>query len=354
MKFTMMRTTITGGAILFCGALMMHRVSAHTLREKIAQLMVVDVSPALLRREISVAVLHDACARKAAGIFINPMREAICSKDFLELREQFLAMPGSQSMLIGMDCEWGPGMRFSDFSEKPRAGVLGKEATLDEIRAIGYAIGNDIRSFGIHWGALPVLDVNTNPNNPVIGPRAFSDNPDTVIACARAFIEGLHAAGMVCTGKHFPGHGDTHADSHFSLPVVTCDLSPHLAPYYALADVLDSVMMAHLIAVDIDPELPASLSPKAVALARSIVGNDCLIMTDALDMNALDAYGDQADRAVLALAAGNDLVLFVGDLGVAIDRVVAAVAAGIITEEAINEHLRRVRLFKKKCGIPVS
>jgi len=178
-------------------------------------------------------------------------------------------------------------------------------------QAAGKALASELYALGVTLDFAPDLDILTHSENPVVGDRAFGTTADQVTRLARAWNAGAHQAGIATCGKHAPGHGPTTSDSHDSLPEVTVDAqtlrSQHLAPFRALASELDSIMMAHLLCPEIDPAMPASLSPAILAELRAFYSG--LLLCDALEMGALNSYGDMRDRAHLALQAGNDVLL---------------------------------------------
>lgn len=194
--------------------------------------------------------------------------------------------------------------------------ALGVIADSEVTRATGRLIGDLLRGCGVDWAFAPVVDVNVNPANPIIGVRSFSDQTAVAASAAAAFIAGLQSTGTIATAKHFPGHGDTHIDSHWALP--TLDVGQallgerELAPFRAAIEVgVGSVMTGHLFVPALDPEAPASLSRSITTeLLRGELGHDGLVVTDAMDMAALsDQFVDRPGQAVVAaLNAGADLV----------------------------------------------
>ncbi|MFW6197996.1 MAG: glycoside hydrolase family 3 N-terminal domain-containing protein, partial [Myxococcota bacterium] len=171
-----------------------------------------------------------------------------------------------------------------------------------------------LRALGFTMDLAPVLDVDTNPANPVIGDRSFGREPDRVIRHGLAFADGLHEGGVLSCGKHFPGHGDTELDSHFALPRVTHSRERldriELAPFRAAVGRLPALMTAHVVFDALDPDVPATMSPRVVTeVLRRQIGFDGLVVSDDLEMRAVADRGSIADAAVGAVAAGCDLVL---------------------------------------------
>ena len=217
-------------------------------------------------------------------------------------------------LMVAIDAEWGLSMRLSDGPRIPYAMTLGAIQDTSIIRELGHWVGLQLKLMGIGWNFAPVVDVNTNPNNPVIHWRAFSSDPKRVVRQAFAFMKGMQQAGISFTPKHFPGHGDTHQDSHHMLPVVDADASEmeniHLFPYKKLLQYSPGVMVAHILVPSLEIErLPASLSPVAIwRLLRKQMNYKGIIFTDALNMKAVERWGSATGE--LALKAGATILLF--------------------------------------------
>ena len=224
--------------------------------------------------------------------------------------------------LIGMDQEGGSVVRATFLPQPPAAMALGAADDESQAEAIGAAVARGLRAIGVNWNFAPVLDVNNNPANPVIAERSFGADPERVAALARAWMRGSLREGVACCVKHFPGHGDTHVDSHHALPTVDKTLAElealELKPFRALAhgsDAAPAVMTAHIVYPRIDASHPATLSrPILTGLLREAMGYEGVVLTDALFMKAVyERYG-HARSAVLALQAGADMPLAQGSL----------------------------------------
>ena len=221
----------------------------------------------------------------------------------------------SRPLLVTVDQEGGTVARIREPGTRwPNAAVYARTDDPHLVAAAGTALAKEIRAFGFNLDFAPVLDVMTNPANPVIGPRAFGEQAQTVIRWAGAWIEGVHATHTGTCGKHFPGHGDTSEDSHVTLPV--CSLTEqtlrasHIKPFLDLRGVIDTIMTAHVMYPALDPNWPATLSPKIIdGMLRSEIGFDGLVFTDDLEMDAMKSFGDARVVAHQALEAGNDIVL---------------------------------------------
>ena len=218
-------------------------------------------------------------------------------------------------VLIATDEEGGIVSRLGARAGSPHIGAaaLGRADDVTATREVARAIGADLRRSGIDVDLAPVVDVNSNPDNPVIGVRSFGASAHLVARHGVAYVDGMQAVGVAATAKHFPGHGDTAVDSHVGTPRV--DATPdvlrerELAPFAAvIASGVRAVMTAHVIVPAIDPQLPATISPTVLSLLRRDLGFDGVIMSDALDMGAISDTIGLGEGCVRALLAGADLL----------------------------------------------
>jgi len=255
--------------------------------------------------------------------------------------------------LIGIDQEGGAVVRVTFLPQPPSAMALGASGDADRAEAVGAAVARGLKALGINWNFAPVLDVNNNPANPVIGERSFSNDPAEVTRLAAAWMRGSLREGVACCVKHFPGHGDTHVDSHHALPTVDKSRAEldalELAPFKALAAQAPAMMTAHIVYPQIDPDRPATLSPQVLGgILRRDWGYDGVVITDALMMKAVAERFGYARSAVMAIAAGADMVLAQGSQAeqlVAIDALREAFASGQLTPaqgDAANARLDRL------------
>jgi beta-N-acetylhexosaminidase len=265
----------------------------------------------------------------------------------------------SVPLLIAMDAEWGLSMRLDSTVRFPRQMSLG--AAADEQLAYDYGayMAEEHKRMGVHVSFSPVVDVNNNADNPVIGSRAFGEEKELVSRLGSAYMRGLQDNGVLATAKHFPGHGDTDQDSHKTLPIISYTKerldSIELAPFKRLiGEGLGGMMIAHLIvpALDTTESLASTLSiPIVTDLLRNELGFDGLIFTDALNMKGVSDFWESGELEVRALMAGNDVLLFPGDVPTAVDRILEAVELGVLTESQIDEHCLRVLQTKEWCGL---
>ena len=275
-------------------------------------------------------------------------------------------------LLVTADFEnGGPGMRINGSyalpSMLPQGGGTAFPPTMafgavgDERFAYEYGriTAREARATGVHVLFAPVLDVNNNPENPVIASRSFGADPDLVARLGAAFVRGARDGGAFTTGKHFPGHGDTSVDSHVGLPVIEADRARldtlELLPFaQAIREGVDAIMTAHVSLPGLlGPDaVPATLSPEIMTgLLRDDLGFDGLLFTDALTMRAItEAYGI-GEASVRALEAGADVLLSPKDVSTAIDAVLAAIESGRLTRFNIEESVRRILEMKAKLGL---
>jgi beta-glucosidase-like glycosyl hydrolase/CubicO group peptidase (beta-lactamase class C family) len=261
-------------------------------------------------------------------------------------------------LLISSDLERGPGFRVDETTMLPRAMALGATRDTRLAYEAGYLTAVEGRALGVHQNYAPVADVNVNPKNPVINTRAFGGDPHLVADMTAAFVRGTQAGGMIATVKHFPGHGNTETDSHIGTVAVdesrdqweANDLLPFRSALQAGAL---SVMTGHIISTSYDKtNTPASISSALTTdLLRTSLGFTGLVVTDAMNMRAIARSFSNEEAAVLAVKAGNDIVLMPPDADGAIDAIVRAVKRGDITEYRIDQSVRRILQAKRWAGL---
>jgi len=274
-------------------------------------------------------------------------------------------------LLVAADLETGAGFRMRGAVYMPGNIELGGATDFPSLMAVGaagderlaYEMGRitaiEARAVGIHVPFAPVLDVNNNPNNPIINVRSFGEDPIEVSRMGVAFIQGIQENGAIATGKHFPGHGDTDIDSHLDLPVIRHDRvrmdSVELRPFKDAIDAgIGGMMTAHISVPSLNGGVrePSTLSPLVLTtVLRDELGFDGIIFTDAMDMAAIARRHSVGDAAVRALEAGADVILMPPDVAQAVDGIVAAVMLGRLTEERIDDSVRRVLRAKARLGL---
>jgi beta-N-acetylhexosaminidase len=268
-------------------------------------------------------------------------------------------------LIFAADFERGVAMRLNGATEFPQAMAFGAAGKTGYSEQFGRITAEEARAIGVEWNWFPVVDVNSNPNNPIINTRAFGGDPQQVGQLITAYIHGARAAGMLTTAKHFPGHGDTDTDSHLGLARVGGDRQRldrvELPPFRAaIAAGVDAVLVAHVTvpALDPDPNHVATNSPYIIQeLLQKQLGFKGIVVTDALDMNGLlrlySASGENpsARAAIEAVKAGNDIVLLPADLDAAYHGLIQAVRNGELSEERIDLSVRKILRAKAAVGL---
>lgn len=262
-------------------------------------------------------------------------------------------------LFIGLDAEWGLSMRLDSTYAYPWNMTLGAIQDLELIEKVGRQMGSECKRMGIHFNFAPVLDINTNPLNPIIGNRSFGESKTNVAERASAIMKGIQSQGVLCTGKHFPGHGDTAVDSHKALPTVAYTKEHmdevELYPYKKLFDEgLASVMVAHLNIPSLEPKenVPSSASYNVVTeLLQKQLGFDGLIFTDGLGMKGASNFKPVGDLELAVLQAGNDIFLCPDDVPAALEKLKTFYANGQITEERLAHSVKKILHYKFKAGL---
>lgn len=262
-------------------------------------------------------------------------------------------------LLIGFDGEWGLNMRLQNSFRYPWNMTLGAVQNNKLIEQFGEQLGEHCKRIGIHINFAPVVDINTNPENPIIGNRSFGENKHNVANKAIAFTNGMQRAGVLANAKHFPGHGDTSTDSHKTLPFLDFTLerldSLELFPYKELFKTkLASVMVAHLNvpALETKPGVPTSISYKVITeLMKEKMGFNGLIFTDALNMKGAANYAKPGDIDLAAFLAGNDMLLIPEDVKAAVKKLKSALKNNLFTEQRLNESVRKILKAKYWAGL---
>lgn len=262
-------------------------------------------------------------------------------------------------MMIGIDGEWGLFQRFPAAHKFPWAMTLGAIQDNSLIYEMTSKIAEDCKRMGIYWDFAPVVDVNTNPSNPIIGNRSFGSDINNVISKGLAYAQGLQDHGVLASMKHFPGHGDTNTDSHLDLPVVSHNLerlnSVELAPFKALLDKkIGGVMVAHLYVPTLEKKkgIPASVSYEIITnLFKNTYQYKGLIITDALNMNAIAKKFSPGEIDLRAFKAGNDIMLFSQDVPSGKALIKSAFEKGEISENRLAESVKKILKTKFLLGL---
>ncbi|CDN73720.1 glycoside hydrolase family 3 protein [Elizabethkingia anophelis] len=263
-------------------------------------------------------------------------------------------------LLIGMDAEWGLYQRIAAAHKFPWAITLGAIQDDKLVYEMASKIASDAKRMGVNWDFAPVVDVNTNPSNPIIGNRSFGSDVQNVIRKGLAYSNGLQDNGVLAAIKHFPGHGDTDKDSHMDLPVVKHNIdrlnNTELAPFKALMDKnVGGVMVAHLYvpALETKSGIPASVSYSIITdLLKKKFGYKGLIITDALNMGAVASRYKAGELDKKAFAAGNDIMLFSQGVSEGKKLIQQAIDSGEIPQSRIEESVKKILLTKYYLGLP--
>ena len=334
-----------------------------SLEEKIYQLFV--VTPEQLTGVSTVTMAGDTTR---AALEAQPVGGIVFFAPNLLNREQTITMiQNMQSysktgLFIAVDEEGGSVMRLGNNSEMgitaiPSMESVGDTEDISQAYRVGNTIGSEISQLGFNLDFAPVADVNSNPNNTVIGSRAFGTDPEKVAEMVAACVKGFRDSGMVCTLKHFPGHGDTEEDSHYGEAkswktldeLRTCELRPFQAGIEAGASM---IMVGHITLPNVTEEIPATLSHDIVTgILREEMKYNGIIITDSMAMNAIANWYSSDEAAVKAIQAGCDMILMPYQLESAVNGIETAVNSGDITEERIEESVLRILKAKLEAGI---
>jgi len=328
-------------------------LSQMSLEEKIGQLMMVAAYSTKGRTHVNE--IKNLVKRYQLGGLIFFKGEPTKQVEQTNLYQSLSKIP----MLIAIDGEWGLSMRLDSTVQYPRQLMLGAIQDNSLLYEMGKQVAQQCKRMGIHINFAPVVDVNNNPNNPVINDRSFGEEKYNVSAKGISYMRGMQENGIMACAKHFPGHGDTNVDSHKDLPVITHDINRlsniEFFPFKELIkNGLQSTMVAHLSipALDATPNLPTTLSkPVVTDLLRKEMGFNGLIFTDALNMQGVAKYYAAGETELKAFQAGNDVLLFPTDVGKAIETIKAAVLNGSITQSRLDESVRRVLKSKFFLGL---
>ena len=324
-----------------------------SLDEKIGQLYIVALYNN--RGEEEIQKIRNLVEKEKIGGLILMQDNA---EKHIQLLNEFQGK-SKVKMMIGIDGEWGLFQRFPAAHKFPWAMTLGAIQDNSLIYEMTSKIAEDCKRMGIYWDFAPVVDVNTNPANPIIGNRSFGSDINNVIAKGLAYAQGLQDNGVLASMKHFPGHGDTDTDSHLDLPVVSHNLerlnSVELAPFKALLDKkIGGVMVAHLYVPALEKQsgIPASVSYDIITnLLKKSYQYNGLIITDALNMNAVAKKFPAGELDLRAFKAGNDIMLFSQDVPNGKALIKSALEKGEISENRLAESVKKILKTKYLLGL---
>jgi len=327
-----------------------------SLREKVGQLLQIRVMGRFLNRESTEyrALREEINENRVGGAVLfagNIYESAVLLNDLQGISR----LP----LIISADFERGASFRIEDTTSFPWTMAIGATGSEEFAYQEGAITAREARALGVHWIYAPVIDVNNNPDNPVISIRSYGEDPELVARLGAAFIRGARENGVMTTAKHFPGHGDTATDSHIGVPVIPSDRSRldavELVPFRrAIEAGVDSIMTAHVAVPQLtgEPLIPATLSPRILTdLLRGTLHFEGLTVTDAMEMGGITTRFWTGLAAIRALKAGADVLLLLPDTGVALSEVVRAVQRGEIPERQIDRSVRKVLEAKTRLGL---
>ncbi len=327
--------------------------SKMTLAEKVGQLFMVDVfsrDPQSKINKVDSLIIN----QHIGGVIFSkggPLRQAKISNHFQEITKT--------PLIMAMDAEWGLAMRLDSTYAYPWNMTLGAISDNTIIKKIGKRIGEHTKRMGMHINFAPVVDINTNPKNPIIGNRSFGEDKMFVTYKSLAFMEGLQSAGVLANAKHFPGHGDTEKDSHKTLPTIAFTKkrldTVELEPYKRLIQGgLSSVMVAHLNipALEERKNYPSSISKNIVTeLLKGQLSFNGLVFTDALNMKGASNFDKPGEIDLAAFLAGNDILLISEDIPKAHQLIMENYRNGTITESRLANSVKKILQAKYKVGL---
>jgi beta-N-acetylhexosaminidase len=319
-------------------------MTMHAFRQLAGQLVMIRLFGTTL--DADTAGFIRANRIRGACLFRQNMQDAAQLTNFTgALREAM-----GPEALIALDQEGGAVVRALWVPPPPSAMALGAADNPELAHAVGAAVARAVKAMGFNWNFAPVLDLNNNPLNPVIAERSFGADPARAGALAQAWMDGSLGEGVACCVKHFPGHGDTHVDSHRDLPTVAKPLAElerfEFAPFRAALPAAPAVMTAHIVYPALDPDYPATMSrPILHGLLREAWGYDGVIITDGMDMHAIAHRYGVGEAAVNALLAGADMVMAIGSREsqeATLDAIAAAIADGRLALHEVQARLDRL------------
>jgi len=324
-----------------------------TLKEKIGQMIMIGLKGEELTKEEEQLLRNYSFG--GFILFAHNLKEP---KQILSLCRSLWEIEKEHPPFIAIDQEGGRVHRLpAPFTHFPAAAALGRTGNTDLAYRFGLATARELAAVGINLNFAPVLDVHSNPDNPVIGDRSLSSDPRQVATLGWSVIEGLRDGGIIPCGKHFPGHGDTTKDSHLDLPVVEKDLTAlravELPPFVrACGNQIESLMTAHVLYPSLDRDYPATLSQSIIGrLLREEIGYQGVVFGDDLEMNAISKNFSLAEAVSRSVRAGVDVLMFCHDKTSAIrafDFLYQKSEKDVKLEERIEESLQRIKRLKQR------
>jgi beta-N-acetylhexosaminidase len=322
-----------------------------TLEEKVGQLFMIAVYSN--RREADYSIVENQIRKYHLGGVAFFQGNALKQAELTNRYQSAANVP----LLIGLDAEWGLAMRLNNTYSFPKAITIGAAKDTELAEQVSEEIARQCKRIGVHFNFSPVGDINSNPKNPVINYRSFGESPSNVAKLTSAFVRGHKKYNILTSAKHFPGHGDTHVDSHYDLPVLQHSLQHIMevesAPFKAMIqDSVASVMIGHLNVPALDKGVPATVSEKIIkGFLQNELGFQGLVISDALNMRGLLKSFPVGEAEVRAFKAGNDMLLQTANLDKAYNAVLDACISGRITEEELDHSVRKILRSKFWAGL---
>jgi beta-N-acetylhexosaminidase len=336
-----------------------------SMEEKVGQMLMPDFRT---WKGQNVTVMNDEIAKLVKDYHLGGVilfrENTVTADQTTKLVSAYQDAAEKYGLLISIDQEGGIVTRLQTGTDMPGNMALGATRSEETAEKVGKVIGEELNALGINMNFGPVLDVNNNPDNPVIGVRSFGENPDLVGKLGNAYIRGLHDTGTAATAKHFPGHGDTAVDSHIGLSEVPHDIERlkrvELYPFQQAMDAgIDAIMTAHVTFPKIDDTkaiskkdgteiaVPATLSHKVLTgLMREDMGFKGVIVTDAMNMGAISEHFGPVDAAIRAVKAGADILLMPVGIEAVANGLYDSVKAGDISEDRLEQSVERILTLK--------
>ncbi|MBU2996724.1 serine hydrolase [Cellulophaga baltica] len=329
------------------------KYDAMSIDEKIGQLFMVSV--ASNQSKASTNKINQLIAEEHIGGVIFSVGGPVQQAKLTNKYQKTSKLP----LLIGMDAEWGLSMRLDSTYAFPWNMTLGAIRDSSIVEKVGRQIGKHAKRLGVHINFAPDIDINTNPQNPIIGNRSFGEDRENVTRNGIAFMKGMESVGVLSNGKHFPGHGDTATDSHKTLPQIPFDRarldSIEMYPFKKIIkEGISSIMVAHLNvpSLEMQNEIPSSLSEQIISgILKDELGFKGLVFTDALNMNGVGTSKIAGDVELDAFMAGNDILLMPKDVKTAKARLLNAYSEGKITEQRLETSVKKILMSKYKVGL---
>ena len=339
------------------------KIAHMSLEQKVGQVMIGSFAGPVLSPEL----VHQLSELHLGGVILYGVTGNIESPEqvakLVNDMQRTARDAGNAPLFISIDQEGGRVTRISrGVTPFPGNMALGATGSPELAGEAARVMARELRLLGINMNFAPVLDVNSNPHNPVIGVRSFGSSPSAVAAMGAAVVKSYYDESVIATAKHFPGHGDTGLDSHFALPVVNKSLEQlramELLPFQAVAKTVPAIMTAHIVVPAIDKTRPATLSPAALQFLRHELGFQGLIITDSMSMAAIAKHWPKEEAAIQAFLAGADILLYGADINSSVHdqtlvhaTLVKAVRDGRIPESRLDESVRRILMMKQQFSI---